>query len=76
MYCALLTHRPDDGVKKTLRNVVKLSPDYTAQYPRRRSHFNSRRRENTKSQQEILFSEGLPRGGESMPTWFKCFSTH
>jgi hypothetical protein len=30
-----LTHRPDDGGSKQLRNVGKLLPDYTAQQPRR-----------------------------------------
>jgi hypothetical protein len=30
--------RPDDGGRKHLRNVGKLIPDYTAQYPRKQSY--------------------------------------
>jgi hypothetical protein len=32
---AWLTHRPDDGDSKHLRNVGKLLPDYRTQQPRR-----------------------------------------
>jgi hypothetical protein len=32
-----VTHRPDDGGSKHLRNVCKLLLDYTAQQPRRQS---------------------------------------
>jgi hypothetical protein len=33
--CSLVTHRPDDGGSKVLRNVGKLLPDYTALQLRR-----------------------------------------
>jgi hypothetical protein len=33
--CSLVTHRPDDGGSKHLRNVGKLLPDYMAEQPRR-----------------------------------------
>jgi hypothetical protein len=33
----VLPHRPDDGGRKYLWNVVKLLPDYMAQHPRRQS---------------------------------------
>jgi hypothetical protein len=36
-----LSHRPDDGGSKHLRNVGKLLPDYTAQQPRRQSSSDS-----------------------------------